>query len=56
MYIVLAMVVLSPPILSVSGKELILYGGVDSEDAEMCTAGLYVFDTGEVWTTDMYVH
>ena len=30
-----------------SGKELIVYGGVDSEDAEVCTPGLYVFDTGE---------
>jgi len=33
---------------SVSGKELIVYGGVDSEDAELCTTGLYGFDTGEM--------
>ncbi|XP_065905090.1 uncharacterized protein [Dysidea avara] len=38
-------------IMCVSGKELIVYGGVDSEDAEVCTPGLYVFDTETlVWS------
>jgi len=31
---------------SAIGKELIVFGGSDNEEAEMCTQGVYVFDTG----------
>ena len=34
---------------SAVGKELVVFGGTDSEESETRAQGVYIFDTGELW-------